>query len=146
MMRAGLLPALLSAVLTGCGGVYYDGTVGIGLGIGVFSVDRPFIVWNNNANRELVLDADNDHFAFFSDTGCLYSENTNREIRNFCLLTTAGEADFAGLAVSVLNIRASSGACVAALVDRERRTLIDIEVDARNREVASRTDIRPDFC
>ena len=87
-MRPGkALTTLLLAALTGCGG----GSVSVG--IGAFSVDEPsFIFWTGNASGDLVVDANNQVFAFYADNGCLHNFQARRENPNFCLTATGDTA------------------------------------------------------
>lgn len=80
---------------------------------------RAFINWVNSVNGVTVKDANNESFAFYSDTRCLYSYNTQSETSNFCL-SGANSGSFAGQAVSITRARAVGaigGGCIAVLSD-----------------------------
>jgi hypothetical protein len=82
----------------------------------VYSCTRSFISWNGNANGVVVKDANGDSFAFYADTGCLYSYARGQEITNYCLVS-GSMANFAGTYVYVDLVAAVGGGCIAALAD-----------------------------
>ena len=136
--------ALALATLTGCGG----GSLSIGLGAGYYDYDydEAFVIWRGNSSGDLVVDANNDAFAFYADSGCLYNPRTGRENRDFCLTSSSGSARYGTLPVRIVNVRAVTGICIAALIDEATSNFIDIGLDAVGREVVFVTALRPDFC
>jgi hypothetical protein len=141
-MRSGkALATLLLAVLTACGG----GSVSVG--VGAFSDDEPsFIVWAGNYSGDLVVDANNQVFAFYADNGCLYNFQTRRENPHFCLTATGDAALYGGFLVRIANVRAVTGACVTALIDPVTAHFVDVEIDAFGREAVFVTSLHPQFC
>ncbi len=137
------LAALMLATLTGCGGGYVS--VGVSSGFDYYD-DEPFLFWGGNSSGDQVVDANNDPFAFYSDSGCLYNVRTGRENIDFCLTSNPGIAVYAGLPVRIANVRSAAGTCITALVDEATRNFIDIELDPRGREVVFVTALRPDLC
>lgn len=137
--RTGLATLLLAA-LTGCGG----GSVSVGLS--AFSIDQPFVVWAGNSSHDQVVDANNDAFAFYADTGCLYNFRTGRENTHFCLTSARGIARYGQLFVRIVNVRSVTGTCIAALIDEASARFVDIEIDSFGREVVFITTLGPDFC
>ncbi|HYD62343.1 MAG TPA: hypothetical protein VEC35_18415 [Noviherbaspirillum sp.] len=141
-MRLGkALRTLLLVTLTGCGG----GSVSVG--VGEFSDDEPsFIIWTGNYNGDLVVDANNQVFAFYADNGCLYNFHTQRENPHFCLTAPGNAALYGGFLVRIANVRALSGACVTALIDPVTAHFVDVEIDAFGREAVFVTSLHPQFC
>jgi hypothetical protein len=141
-MRSGkALATLLLAALTGCGG----GSVSVG--VGAFSDDEPsFIFWAGNFSRDLVVDANNQVFAFYADNGCLYNFQTQRENPHFCLTGAGDTALYGGFLVRIVNVRAVTGACVTALIDPATAHFVDVEIDAFGREAVFITSLHPQFC
>lgn len=134
------LATLLLAALTGCGGGF------VSIGVGTFFDDKTFIIWSGNDSSDRVVDANNHAFAFYTDSGCLYNFQTQRENSNFCLTTTGNTAQYGGLLVRITNIRAVTGVCITAMVDAATTRFIDIELDASGREIVSVTALQPQFC
>ena len=141
-MRPGkALVMLLLATLTGCGG----GSVSVG--VGASSIDEPsFIVWTGNYSGDLVVDANNQVFAFYADNGCLYNFQSRRENPNFCLTATGDTAQYDGFLVSIANVRAVTGVCVTALIDPVTAHFVDVEIDAFGREAVFVTSLHPQLC
>lgn len=141
-MRSGKALATLSlAALTACGG----GSVSVG--VGAFFDDEPsFIFWAGNVSGDLVVDANNQVFAFYADNGCLYNFQTRRENPNFCLTATGDTAWYSGFLVRIANVRAVTGACVTALIDPVTAHFVDVEIDTFGREALFSTALLPQFC
>lgn len=139
-MRAGYwIAALLLAALTACGG-------SVSVGVGVESRGLRLILWTGNVNGDLVLDADNEHFAFYSDNGCLYNYQTGRRNTSFCLTDEGDLIDYQGFLIRIVNIRSTAGTCVAALVEHASLRFIDIQLDASGRETVFVTRTEPALC
>jgi hypothetical protein len=97
-----------------------DATTGGTGGTGGNTTARAYIRWNGNANGEIVKDANNEDFAFYADTRCIYSFARRVETTNFCLGTNPAYAGvFAGLAVHVQSARGTAGGCIAVLATPE---------------------------
>ncbi len=94
--------------------------------------NRPFISWSNNANGTIIKDSSNENFAFFSDTRCLYSFNTQKETSNYCVGSN-GKANFAGADIRVRAARSTSGYCIAVLSAPDGRA-VDIYTDSSGRQ------------
>ena len=141
-MRSGKgLATLLLAALMGCGGGY------ISVGVGEFFVDEPsFIIWTGNYSGDRVVDANNQIFAFYTDSGCLYNFQTRRANPNFCLTATGDTVQYSGFLVRITNVRAVTGACITALIDPATTRFVDIEIDAYGRETIFITELHPQFC
>jgi hypothetical protein len=145
LMQTGkwLATLLLTALaLGGCGG----GFVSIGVGTTFVDDTSPFIFWAGSSNEDRVVDVNNKAFAFYSDNGCLYDFQTDRENRGFCLNSNADTAQYGPLTVRIANIRAANGTCIAALIDPVTLHFIDIELDATGREVVFISPLLPQFC
>lgn len=108
------------AVLTACGG-------GDGGDDGGGS-SRTFISWNNNTNGTIIKDANNENYSFYSDTRCLYSHISGREISNYCVGAN-GLANFAGTDIRVRIARSTSGNCIAVLSAPDGRA-VDIYAES----------------
>jgi hypothetical protein len=139
---ATLLLATSALALGGCGG----GFVSIGVGTTFVDDASPFIFWAGSSNEDRVVDVNNKAFAFYSDNGCLYDFQTDRENRGFCLNSNADTAQYGSLMVRIANIRAANGTCIAALIDPVTLHFIDIELDAMGREVVFSSPLLPQFC
>jgi hypothetical protein len=141
-MRPGkALATLLLAALTGCGGGF------VSVGVGAFFDDEPsFIIWTGNSSGDLVVDANNQVFAFFDDNGCLYNFQARRENPNFCLTATGDSAQYGGFLVRIANVRAVTGACITALIDPVTAHFVDVEIDAFGREAVFVTSLHPQLC
>jgi len=137
--RTGIATLLLAA-LTGCGGGGSSSFDDNG------SNEHPFVIWVGNSSRDQVVDANNHVFAFYADTGCLYNFQTGRENTSFCLTSAGDTALYGGFPIRIANVRSSTGACVAALIDPATARFIDIELDASAREVVFVTQFNADFC
>ncbi|HEY0847366.1 MAG TPA: hypothetical protein VGE12_18500 [Noviherbaspirillum sp.] len=135
------MAALLMTALTGCGGAF------VSVGVGTFDDDTAlFIFWTGNSSGDLVVDADNQGFAFYADTGCLYNFQTRRENRDFCLTAAGDAALYGNYLVRIANIRAVTGACVTALVDPVNGRFVDVVTDTFGREAVFTTPLLPQFC
>lgn len=77
---------------------------------------RSFVTWTNSQNGVVVKDSQNESFAFYSDTKCLYSYNRQQETSNFCL-GSGFSGNFAGQSVQVILAAATTGGCIAVLAD-----------------------------
>ncbi|MEC4718268.1 hypothetical protein RY831_03850 [Noviherbaspirillum sp. CPCC 100848] len=106
---------------------------------------RSFITWNGNANGDVVVDATDDQFKFYSDTRCIYSVNRQQETRNFCL-TNDFSGNFAGRAITVTRVRATNGQCIAGLVDVATSRYIDIFTNPQGVQVVQQSDKNPVAC
>lgn len=134
------LAALALMVLTSCG----DGSVAIGLNVD--SGGLRFILWTGNVNGELILDADNQRFAFLDDSGCLYNYQTGRRNGAFCIARGGNLIEYQGFLIRIANIRLTNGVCAAALVDDATARFIDIELDGTGREIVLVTSLEPLLC
>lgn len=135
---------LLLFPLFGCGG----GEVGIGIGVdaGSAPASHPFIVWTGNSSGDQIVDATNDVFAFYADTGCLFNFRTGLENRQFCLSTPQGNVRYGALPMRIVNALSTNGACISVLVEESTANFVNIEVDPYGREVVSITSVRPAPC
>lgn len=104
---------------------------------------RGFINWNGSANGYIVLDANDEQFKFFADSRCIYSLNFKQETTNFCLIDNSGNANFAGLAVSVTSVKGAQGGCIAALTSGGY--LVDIYTNGNTQTVRA-TNEKPNYC
>ena len=110
------------------------------------ATSRGFISWNGNNNGEVVLDANNEHFKFYRDTGCLFSLQRQEETSNFCLLgPSTYQANFAGMSVHVRSAAGQQGGCVAVLTHGVSENLIDIAT-VNGVQTARETSTRPNPC
>lgn len=134
---------LVAAVLAGCGG---GGEATIGVSGGSGAAAPTFLGWTGNSNGDRVVDANNDAFAFYSDTGCLYNFRTGRENPNFCLGSQPGTVRYAGLVMRVVNVLSSAGTCITVLVEESTASFVNVELDALGNEVVFVTNVRPGFC
>lgn len=137
-----VLQSLLLATLTGCGG----GDVFVGVGGGDDFAEPTFISWTGNSNGNQVVDANNDVFAFYGDTGCLYNNRTGRENRDFCLTSPQGTVQYGGLRMRVVNSLSTAGSCITVLVEESTANFIDIGLDTLGREIVAVTSVRPAPC
>lgn len=127
---------VLALSLSGCGG---------GSGGGPDS-GPSFLFWSGSSSGETVIDANSEAFAFYSDSGCLYNFQTGQENTAFCLLPGSNVVTYGPFRGRVLNIRSSTGSCVAALIDDNTANFADISLDAFGREVVALTQLRPVLC
>lgn len=139
-LRIGLITLLLAA-LTGCGG---GGSASVS--VGTAPADTPFVIWFGNSSGDVVVDANNDAFAFFADNGCLYNFQTGLENPFFCLTSAGDTARYGGLRILVTNVRSVTGTCITALIDKASLHFIDIVPDTFGNEVVFVTDLHADFC
>jgi hypothetical protein len=135
------LLALPLVLLAACGG----GTVSVVWSSGVPVISQ-FIVWEGNSLGDQIVDASGQRFAFLADSGCLYNFQTRRENTAFCLIAGGNVAAYGSFRGAVVNVRSSSGSCVAALLDALTGNFTDIRVDAYDREVVATTQLRPERC
>lgn len=134
------IAALALLALTSCG----DGSVS--LGINVDSGGLRFILWAGNFNGDLILDADNQRFSFYRDSGCLYNYQTGRRNTSFCVNDDGNLVFYQGFQIRIINIRSDEGTCVAAMVDGATANFIDIRLDDSGREEIHVTLIQPVLC
>lgn len=130
---------VLALSLSGCGG----GSDGSGGGP---APGPSFLFWSGSSSGETVIDANNEAFAFYSDSGCLYNFQTGQENTAFCLLPGSNLVAYGPFRGRVLNVRASTGNCVAALIDENTANFADIALDSFGREVVLLTQLRPVLC
>lgn len=130
---------IFAVLLTGCGGGS-DSSGGEG------PAGPAFLFWSGSSSGDKVIDANNEVFAFYSDTGCLYNFQTGQENTAFCLQPGSNVAAYGAFRGRVLNVRDSSGACVAALIDENTGNFADIALDSFGREVVLLTPLRPALC
>lgn len=128
------------AILTSCG----DGSVS--LGINADSGGLRFILWAGNFNNDLILDADNQRFAFYLDSGCLYNYQTNQRNTSFCISSGGNLIFYQGFRIRIVNIRSMEGTCVAAFVENDTARLIDIRLDGSRREEIHVTPVQAEAC
>jgi hypothetical protein len=114
------------------GGTGETGNTGIPQGPGALT----FIAWTGSANGVVVVDVDNEHFAFSTITRCMYSYNRQQSTSNFCLDPyPAATGYLAGLRFQVLSVTGSGGGCITALADLGGHQ-IDIFTDAAGVQTA----------
>ena len=130
---------MLAILLTGCGGGSDSSGDRIPQG-------PSLLFWSGSSSGEKVIDANNEIFGFFSDTGCLYNFQTGQENTAFCLLPGSNVVAYGAFRGRVLNVVASTGACVAALIDENTGNFADIAIDTFGREVVLLTQLRPVLC
>lgn len=140
-MKISMTCSLIVAIaLAGCGG-------GGGSSDEDDTLDgNSFIFWNGSSSGDEVIDADNETFSFYSDSGCLYNFQTGRENTAFCLRPGSNLVSYGPFRGQVLNVRTSNGTCTAALIDETTGNFADIKVDSFGREVVSLTPFRPNLC
>jgi hypothetical protein len=97
---------------------------------------RTFINWTNSVNGVVVKDANNEDFAFYSDTRCLYSYARQQETNNFCLYSGSAYGSFAGVPVQVMSATSSTGGCLAVLADYYGRQ-VDIYTNSAGTQIVS---------
>lgn len=134
---------LVAAFFSGCGG---GGDVFIGVGGSSEEFAPSFLSWTGNSNRDRVVDANNDDFAFYSDTGCLYNFRTDRENPSFCLTLPSGNVRYGGLSMRVVNALSAAGTCITVLVEESTANFVNIELDTLGNEVVFVTGVRPASC
>jgi hypothetical protein len=100
------------------------------------SGSRSFISWNGSSNGVVVKDANNEDFAFYSDSRCLYSYARQQETSNFCLSSGQAEGYFAGVYVQVMLASGSQGGCITVLADYYGRQ-VDIYTNSAGVQVVS---------
>lgn len=120
------LTALGLAALSACGG-------SVSVGLNVDSGGLQFILWSGNFNGDLILNADDQRFAFYTDNGCLYNFQTDRRNTSFCI-GSGNLIRYQGFHIRIVNIQSVEGTCVAALVDYDTARFVDIRLDASGRE------------
>jgi len=133
---------LVLATLAGCGG----GSTSVSIVGGQQPARRTFIFWSGSSGGERVVDVNNDAFAFFTDTGCLYNFQTGRENQGFCLNAGGDRVRYGVLAMRIVNVTSAAGTCIAALVEESTAQFVDIAIDAFGREVVAVTALRPNPC
>ena len=119
---------------------------GTGSSSGGSAASRSFISWNGSSNGEIVKDANNEDFAFYADTRCLYSFNRQSETSNFCLFANSASGSFAGRAISVISARSTTGSCIAVMIDPVNGNTIDIVTSAAGVQTVTVSTTRPTGC
>ena len=139
---AALLALPLSALLAGCGGGYVSAGVGFGSGF-----ERPgFLSWAGTSSGVQVADVNNDLFAFFEDSGCLYNYATGRENLSFCLVSRQGQVRYGTLPLRIVSALSAANSCIAVLVEESSGNFVDVQLDAFGREAVLVTASRPALC
>lgn len=138
-LRIGLTLILLAA-LAGCGGGSGSDDDGTDL------VGSKFVFWTGNSSGDEVIDANSQVFAFYADSGCLYNFQTDRENAAFCLTGNSNIVAYGPFRGEVVNVRSSTGFCIAALVEIGTGNFIEIAIDSFGREVVLVTQLRPALC
>lgn len=100
------------------------------------TVTRSFITWTNSGNGVVVKDANNEDFAFYSDSRCIYSYARQQETTNFCLSSGRAYGYFAGVYVQVMLARSTIGGCIAVLADYHGRQ-VDIYTNTAGIQIVS---------
>lgn len=124
------------------GGSTGGGAVGGGGSSGGSS--RGFYTWTGNANGEVVLDSTDERFRFYSDNGCIYSDNTRTEYTNFCL-SGGSTVRFSGSTYTVTKVRSTTGSCIAGLLTSDGY-FADIYTSSGRVEYITRGSRRPASC
>ena len=135
------LASLVLAGLAGCGG-----STSVSINDGPVPPGPTFLFWSGSSGGERVVDVNNDAFAFFSDTGCLFNFQTGRENQGFCLNAGGDRVRYGALAMRIVNVTSVTGTCIAALVEESSAQFVDIEIDSFGREVVAVTALRPNPC
>jgi hypothetical protein len=104
---------------------------------------RSFWTWTGNGNGEVVLDATDEHFRFYVDNGCIYSDNTGTEYTNFCL--SGYSVSFLGSTYNVTKVRATDGSCIMGLLTSDGY-YADIFTASGRIETITRSAKRPAAC
>jgi hypothetical protein len=105
---------------------------------------RGFYTWTGSANGEVVLDSTDESFRFYSDNGCIYSNNTRTEYTNFCL-SGGATVYFSGSSYSVSKVRSTTGSCIAGLLTSDGY-FADIYTSAGTIQNITRGSRRPASC
>jgi hypothetical protein len=105
---------------------------------------RGFYTWSGSANGEVVLDSTDESFRFYSDNGCIYSNNTRTEYTNFCL-SGGATVYFSGSSYSVTKVRSTTGSCIAGLLTSDGY-FADIYTSAGRIQYITRGSRRPASC
>jgi hypothetical protein len=105
---------------------------------------RGFYTWTGSANGEVVLDSTDESFRFYSDNGCIYSNNTRTEYTNFCL-SGGATVYFSGSSYSVTKVRSTTGSCIAGLLTSDGY-FADIYTSAGRIQYITRGSRRPASC
>lgn len=105
---------------------------------------RGYYTWTGSANGEVVLDSTDERFRFYSDTGCIYSDNTRTEYTNFCL-SGGATIYFSGASYSVTKVRSTTGQCIAGLLTSDG-WFADIFTSAGRIQYIQRGNRRPVSC
>lgn len=133
---------ILAALLSGCGGGYV--TAGVGFGSGF---DRPaFLTWAGTSSGVQVADVNNDLFAVFEDSGCLYNYATGRENPSFCLVSRQGQIRYGAFPMRIVSALSAANTCIAVLVEESSGNFVDVVLDATGREAVAVTSVRPALC
>lgn len=148
-----LTSAVIVVLLAACGGGAPDSLLSASAGSDGISAggtsSRSFINWSGNANAQVVKDANDENFAFYSDTGCLYSYNTKTETVNFCLNNVSdprnASAQFAGISIQVVSVKSTGGGCIAQLVTKNGK-LVDIYTNSAGVQTVLETSTNAVTC
>ena len=133
--------ALASVLLTGCGGGFDAVVVA-----SPSASSSPFLFWTGSSGGDHVIDGLAHHFAFRSETGCLYNFQTGQDNSAFCLISGGNTVTYGAFQGRVTNVLITDGTCHAAIIDAYTGNFSDIEVDAYGREVVLTTGLHPVLC
>lgn len=127
----------LCLFLTGCGG-------------GSDDPDRPgMVTWNGSVNGEVVKDANGDSFRVTSSSRCLWSDQHQMVVTNWCRIggdTSDYRLWFVNRYVSVRYAKLANGACGTSLVDDETGLMVDIFRDTAGVMQYTLSTIQPAAC
>lgn len=109
----------------------------------VYSCPRMFVDWTRTDSGKVVQDANGDSFAFYTDTGCLYSYASGLEGANMCL-SSDSIAKFGQATVYIDRVARPGGGCMAVLSDFYGYG-IDVYVDDTNHLAFTPTFVKWDY-
>jgi hypothetical protein len=105
---------------------------------------RSFYSWTGSVNDEIVLDATDERFRFYTNNGCLYSDNTQTEYTNFCIRSGA-IVSFSGTTYTITQVRSTTGQCIAGLLTSDGY-FADIFTSGNRVETITKSSKRPQAC